>query len=70
MFLAGVGGGSFRCIDILFHKPLLRCCHISPDNANGRRTERKNAKNVYPVENRHERTENFTVRYASVSAIR
>ena len=28
----------------------LRCCHISPDSANGRRTDRKNAKNVYPVE--------------------
>ena len=27
-----------------------RCCHISPDSANGRRTDRKNAKNVYPVE--------------------
>ena len=28
----------------------LRCCHVSPDSANGRRTDRKNAKNVYPVE--------------------
>ena len=28
----------------------LRCCHISPDSANGQRTDRKNAKNDYPVE--------------------
>ena len=27
-----------------------RCCHISPDSANGRRTDGKNAKYVYPVE--------------------
>ena len=27
----------------------LGCCHISPDSANGRRTDRKNAENVYPV---------------------
>ena len=26
-----------------------RCCHISPDSVNGRRTDRKNTKNVYPV---------------------
>ena len=29
---------------------LLRCCHISPDSAYGRRTDRKIAKSVYPVE--------------------
>ena len=28
---------------------LLRCCLISPDTVNGRRTDRKSAKNVYPV---------------------
>ena len=27
----------------------LRCCHISPDSVNGRRTDRKSIKNVYPV---------------------
>ena len=27
----------------------LRCCHILTDKGNGRRTDRKNAKNVYPV---------------------
>ena len=27
----------------------LRCCHISPDSVNGRRTDRKSTKNVYPV---------------------
>ena len=32
------------------HWCTLRCCHISPDSANGRRTDRENAKNVYPVE--------------------
>ena len=31
----------------LYHS--LRCCHISPDSVNGRRTDRKNTKNVYPV---------------------
>ena len=28
---------------------LLKCGHISPDSVNGRRTDRKNTKNVYPV---------------------
>ena len=27
----------------------LGCCHISPDNVNGRRTDRKSTKIVYPV---------------------
>ena len=27
-----------------------KCCHISPDSANGRQTDRKNTKNVYPLE--------------------
>ena len=27
----------------------LRCCHISPVSVNGRRTDRKSTKNVYPV---------------------
>ena len=27
----------------------LRCCHISSDSVNGRRTDRKSTKNVYPV---------------------
>ena len=28
---------------------MLRCCHISPDSVNGRRTDRKSTKNVYWV---------------------
>ena len=31
------------------NKKILWCCHISPDSVNGRRTDRKNTKNVYPV---------------------
>ena len=40
-----------RSIFNMFSVPcqVLRCCHISPDSVNGRRTDRKSTKNVYPV---------------------
>ena len=39
----------FDCPESQENTSLLRCCHISPDSVNGRRTDRKSTKNVYPV---------------------
>ena len=41
MFLLNVFGVGVSCRKLYSVVVYLRCCHISPDSANGRRTDRK-----------------------------
>ena len=52
-FFFGGGGVAGACFSAYCEyrrcRSALMCCHISAESVNGRRTDRKSTKNVYPV---------------------